>query len=159
MLNRCRSSGTLGGALSFHVSLDNGDSSENIGDGASLGVAYDAGTFNVVLGWEDDQGDTSGYLGLGVDVGSVGLAAVVRSNDDGADGYALSADFVAGATTFTVFMSHKEGGPHGDRDAWGLGLSHDLGGGASLEAGMVDVDNDAGGFGEIIYDFGISMTF
>ena len=135
-----------GGALSFHFSLESDD---DISDEPSIGVAYDAGTFNVAVGWEDDEGDTSWYLGAGVDVGSVALAAVV-ADEDGDDFWAISADFTSGMTTFTGFVSDRDG----DMSV-GLGAAHDLGGGAELVAGVVDSDDED----EVIWDFGIAMTF
>jgi len=53
-------------------------------------------------------------------------------------------------TTFTGFVSDRDG----DMSV-GLGAAHDLGGGAELVAGVVDSDDED----EVIWDFGIAMTF
>ena len=113
-----------GGALAFHVGLG-GDMVS--GDEFSLGVAYDAGTFNVALGVEDDDGNSGVYLGVGVDLGAVALNAVLADSDGDGDEWAVSADFTSGATTFTAYVADDNGD-----GSWGLGASHDLGGGAPL---------------------------
>ena len=136
-----------GGALGFHVGLGGPD---DIGDEVSLGVTYDAGTFNVALGFEDNDGDTGVFFGAGVDLGAVALNAVLADSDFSGDQWGVSADFTSGATTFTAFVSDDNGD-----GSWGLGASHDLGGGASLVGGVVDSDNED----EVIYDLGITMTF
>ena len=136
-----------GGALGFHVGLGGPD---DIGDEVSLGVTYDAGTFNVALGFEDNDGDTGVFFGAGVDLGAVALNAVLADSDGNGDQWGVSAGFTSGATTFTAFVSDDNGS-----GSWGLGASHDLGGGASLAGGVVDSDNE----GEVIYDLGITMSF
>ena len=136
-----------GGALAFHVGLG-GDMVS--GDEFSLGVAYDAGTFNVALGVEDDDGNSGVYLGVGVDLGAVALNAVLADSDGDGDEWAVSADFTSGATTFTAYVADDNGD-----GSWGLGASHDLGGGASLVGGVVNSDDDD----EVIYDLGITMKF
>ena len=67
---------------------------------------------------------------------------------------AASIDLTAGATTFTAFVNHFDS-DLGGADHYGLGVSHDLGGGASLVAGVVDSRYE----GEVIWDAGISMDF
>jgi len=73
--------------------------------------------------------------------------------------YSVSVDYTFDATTVTAFYSALEfsGAIDTDGDAWGVGASYDLGGGASLEAGYVDAE--IGDFDDDAFDFGISFTF
>jgi len=145
-----------GGALSFHLGMANADdqidpNDPELGDSISLGVGYDAGTFNVALGFESDEDGNDGvFLGAGADIGAFAVNLVAADSDGTGDYWAVSADFTSGATTFTVFAADNDGS-----DTWGLGATHDLGGGAALEAGVVDSDSED----EVIYDLGITMTF
>ena len=126
------------GALGFHISLDNGSGGEDLGEGIAFGVAYDAGTFNVALGMEsDDDDDSNVYVGVGANVGSVALHGIMTDTDDDGEEWAVSAEMATGATTFTVFAADTDGSTD-----WGLGASHDLGGGASLVAGIAHNESE-----------------
>ena len=148
-----------GGSLSFHLGLDNSSGGSSIGDAYSLGLGYDAGTYNVAFGFEKYSFDADKwFIGGGADVGAVSLNAIYAVYDDflGVEPeLAVSADFTSGATTFTAFARHLDAGSFPDIDAVGLGVSHDLGGGAEIKAGVVDSSVE----GEVIWDFGIAMTF
>jgi len=139
------------GAIAFHLSVDNEHGDGDLGQGLAMGVAYDAGTFNVAFGVEsDDDDDTGVFVGVGVDVGSVALHGIMTDTDDDGEEWAVSAEMATGATTFTVFAADTDGSTD-----WGLGASHDLGGGASLVAGIAHNES----VDETAYDFGISMKF
>ena len=98
----------------------------------------------------DDDGDTGVFVGVGVNVGSVALHGIMTDTDNDGEEWAVSAEMATGATTFTVFAADTDGSTD-----WGLGASHDLGGGASLVAGIAhNESNDT-----TAYDFGISMNF
>ena len=62
--------------------------------------------------------------------------------------FALSVDYAMDATTITAFYAD-----HGAVDAFGLGVSYDLGGGAALEAGVVDNGVDT------VADLGVTLSF
>ena len=149
-----------GGALSFYVGVDgaNGDFHDDLGDAYSLGAAYDGGTFSLAFGyenWGDFLGDVWG-IGAEVELGAVVLKAVHGEADiflGNATQSSISVDIAAGATTFTSFVTQIDQG--GTSTSMGLGVSHDLGGGASIVAGVVDSDEE----GEVIWDAGISMDF
>ena len=69
------------------------------------------------------------------------------------DQYGVSNDYTFDATTLTAF--YVGGDEELKEEGYGLGVSYDLGGGASVEAGYVKSetrDEDA-------FDFGVSMRF
>ena len=69
------------------------------------------------------------------------------------DQFAVSADCKADALTVTAFYTDDEA--ISNAEAYGLGASYDLGGGASVVGGYVKnqtTDEDA-------YDLGVSMSF
>jgi outer membrane protein OmpU len=150
-----------GGALSLYVGVDGADGlfHDDLGDAYSLGAAYDGGTFSLSFGyenWGDFLGDVWA-IGAEVELGAVVLKAVYGDADiffgDVAQS-SMSVDIATGATTFTAFVTQIEDTGSSD-SAVGLGVSHDLGGGASIVAGVVDSDFE----GEVIWDAGISMDF
>jgi outer membrane protein OmpU len=75
------------------------------------------------------------------------------------DQWSVSVDYTFDATTVTAFYASLEFGGDADLDgeAWGIGASYDLGGGAALEAGYVDAE--IGDLDDDAFDFGISFTF
>lgn len=86
------------------------------------------------------------------------------------DQWGISLDYVMNATTLTAFyrtvdaddiMIDADGDViefSGDYDAYGIGAAYDLGGGASLKGGIVNVDPDNAD-SDTSYDFGVSMAF
>ncbi|MBT8424105.1 MAG: porin [Silicimonas sp.] len=143
------------GDLGLHVSADN---PAPAGDQAyGIAVTYGMGNISFGLGYEDSDtsdhvvGSVSAGFGdatLKVAYGSADLAGVDF------DQYGASVDYVAGATTLTAFYITKETGGV-DVDSYGVGAAYDLGGGASLKAGIADSDS----LTDASYDFGISMSF
>jgi outer membrane protein OmpU len=71
----------------------------------------------------------------------------------------LSVGYSFDATSLTAFYSSLEFSDAVDADgeAWGVGVSYDLGGGASVRAGYVDAEFN--GVSDDAFDFGVSMTF
>ena len=168
------------GDLGLHVSMDNPGSGV---DAYGVAVTYSAGDISFGLGYENADVPTGAVL-LGVTttddieadhiIGSVTAGfgdATVKvaygtADLDLAGGgtidfeqMGVSVDYVAGATTLTAFYvdySLESGGAVvAETDAFGIGASYDLGGGASLKGGIVDIDGED----DPRYDLGISMSF
>jgi outer membrane protein OmpU len=172
------------GALSFYLSASNpGFSSTddiNPGPGVFLvdtegqaygaGVSYSMGDYTVGMGYEQLTVDVAGVEVLNLDhitlggsatFGGFTLKAVygmadgeVLFSDFEGDQWAISADYSMDALTMTAFYNDSEELPNG-REAWGLGGSYDLGGGASVVGGYVSnetANDDA-------YDIGVSFSF
>ena len=168
------------GAFGFHVSADNPVSYPSSADirteNETYGVAvtYSGDWFSAGLGYETrdgTRGTTAGVAGVtdlsptgdhiigGVTVDFAGatLKGIYGMADlDGLgelDQYAVSIDYTFDATTLTAF--YAGGDEELNEEGYGLGVSYDLGGGASVEAGYVKSetrDEDA-------FDFGVSMRF
>jgi outer membrane protein OmpU len=143
------------GDLGLHVSADNPGPA---GDQAmGIAVTYGMGNISFGLGFEDDGTNdhtvgsvTAGFgdATLKVAYGTADLAGVDF------DQYGASLDYVAGATTLTAYYINRDTGGL-EVENYGVGASYDLGGGASLKAGIVDGDN----LTDASYDLGISMSF
>ena len=133
------------GAFSFALSSSQLQSD----DAASIAVKYSTDTFAVALGYEDATADDQISLGASGTFGAATVKAVVADRDSWADThYALSVDYAMDATTLTAFYAD-----HGAVDAFGLGVAYDLGGGAAVNAGIVDNDLDT------IAEVGVTMSF
>ena len=175
------------GGLGLHISSDNPASDNEV---TSVAVTYASGALSVGLGIESADyvaaadSDLVGFDVSGFDIeadhtiGSVGYAfgdasvKVVYGTAD-IDGSAeadftqmgASLDYVIGATTLTIYTASYEleagGSTVGELDATGVGVSYDLGGGASLAAGYVTFDAEVEGVEEDgdAFDLGINMTF
>jgi outer membrane protein OmpU len=142
-----------GGALSLYIGIMGEDGPEELGDGISVGAAYSFGSFGIAVGFENESTwDNEGvYLGAHADLGPATIKFIASDTDEFGEEVGASVDFTSGATTFTAFVMDSDS----DGDTFGLGVSHDLGGGASLKAGIVDADD----VGDTIWDAGISMKF
>ena len=151
------------GDLGLHVSSDNPGPA---GDTAmSVAVTYGVGDISFGIGYEDNGPADHIAVGVTAAFGDATLKVVYGASDAadlntllgaafGAvddDQYAVSLDYVSGATTFTVF---GEKNFQGD-DHYGVGVAYDLGGGASIKAGFADGDS----LTDANYDLGISMSF
>jgi outer membrane protein OmpU len=150
----------------------------DFGDGIdiySVGVGYEGslagGSFTLGLGYEHGEAQTFGLrnelivLGGSVTFGDTTLRAMLGQVDGTffAEGmqFGLSVDQTFGATTLTAFWRQNEY-DGGGSDRWlGLGLSHDLGGGASVVAGVVHEEIRSGGasFDTTFGDLGLTFAF
>ena len=157
------------GDLTIYASVTNpGTAAGSNSDAYSVAAKYALGDYTVALGYEAVEaragGDSLSHIILG---GSATFGAVtVKANYGVADltdlspafgsdetQYAISVDYKADALTVTAFYNNKE--DLGAQEAYGLGASYDLGGGASVVGGYVKnetTDEDA-------YDLGVSMSF
>ena len=68
----------------------------------------------------------------------------------------VSVDYTFDATTVTAYYASLEIDDL-EGEAWGIGASYDLGGGAALEAGYVDAE--IGDLNDDAFDFGVSFSF
>ena len=122
-------------------------------DKFAVGASYSFGDFTVGLGYEsaDNQADDHVIGALSAAFGDA-TAKVVYGELGDLTQVRASLDYVMGATTATVFYADDE---ISNIEAWGIGASYDLGGGASLKGGYVAEDiTDTDGM-----DFGITMSF
>lgn len=126
-------------------------------DTFSVGVKYATDAYSAALAWETaDLGATSVDMISAGGSATFGAATVKARVSDldlaGADtAYALSVDYVAGATTLTAFYTdygntglvlnpYHLGGT--DTQHIGIGASYDLGGGAAVAGGYTMQNND-----------------
>lgn len=122
----------------------------------SIGATYSFGDFSVLAGYEDnDQGTDHIIVGGTAAFAGATLKAYfgTASGDIDGDQYGVSVDYTFDAITGTLFYNDRE--ELGGAEAYGVGASYDLGGGASLKAGFAQnetADDSA-------YDFGISFSF
>ena len=141
-----------GGDFTGYLSLDM-DDTWAVGGKYTFGGAY-----TVAVGYTQDgvDDDTQASIGLTAAFGDA-TVKVIYSSYDGVGiletQAGISVVYVFGATTVTAFyLSTEFVGPL-SAEAYGLGASYDLGGGASLKGGVVS-END------ITYaDFGVAMKF
>ena len=154
------------GDLGLHVSMDNPQEDTALVALAapftqddqqvySIAVTYGMGDISFGLGYESGEDTDHVIAGVTAGFGDATLKVIYGdANDVDFTQYGASLDFVSGATTFTVFHRVVEVAG-ADSDATGVGVSYDLGGGAALKAGVVDVDGED----DARYDMGISMSF
>lgn len=145
------------GALSFALSSTQ-ISGGSYDAGYSVAVKYSTDAFAVALGYESVEDISALSLGGSATFGAVtGKATIINydGNGNSESAYALSIDYTAGPTTVTAF--YRDADDVFGYTALGLGAAYDLGGGATVKGGLVNVD----GFGdsETIADVGITMSF
>jgi outer membrane protein OmpU len=141
------------GDLGFYLSAT------NPGDGdvaASVAVSYAMGDYSFALGYEDDGAGTDHIIvGANATFGAVTVKARYGEASGVIEGsqMAASIDYTMDALTLTAFYTDDEE-LLGD-EAYGIGASYDLGGGASLMGGYVENKS----IDESSYDLGVSFSF
>ena len=124
----------------------------------SVAAKYALGDYTVALGYEDnDAGSTHIIAGVAATFGAVTAKAIYGAADGGAidgDQYAISVDYKADALTVTAFYSNKDLLAI-TQEAYGLGASYDLGGGASMVGGYSHNETS----NQDAFDLGVSMSF
>lgn len=143
------------GSLGFHVSADN-PGAFNISEAIGVAVTYSMGDMSFGLGYEENEDSDHLIGGISAGFGDATVKAIYGTADLAGtdfDQYGVSLDYVFGAATATAFFVSKDAGTA--VDTLGVGMSYDLGGGASLKAGYVDSDAEDDG----LYDFGLNMSF
>ncbi|MCU0828474.1 MAG: porin [Tabrizicola sp.] len=122
----------------------------------ALGLKYVMGDYTFALGYEDNNDSDSDHVIVGVNAtfgaftvkANYGQATVFGV--DVGDQWHLSGTYSADALSVTAFVVNEF-----DAEAYGLGASYDLGGGAKVVGGYArndSADTDA-------FDFGLSFSF
>lgn len=149
------STGALTFALGAGQTIDT-DANAATDDFVSAAVKYSVDQYSVGLAYEDNasmnQVTLMGTANFGA--AAVKLKLVDRSLDVGVDpdmAAALSVDYTAGATVITAFATDNY--DFANTDSYGLGVSYDLGGGATVKGGVVDNGVDT------VADLGLVMAF
>ena len=102
----------------------------------ALGMSFSTNGITVGAGFDSDDGMT---LGAGYALNDELSFNGFYAEEEGADGMGGDLNYVLGATTLTVaFATNSE-----DHKAAGMGIAHDLGGGAKLVAGFGQMDTTA----------------
>ncbi len=145
------------GALTFGLSagqIEGTDALTTNDDAMSIAIKYAADAYSVALGYETTDFADHIALGASATFGAATVKFVASDTDIAGDPtqYALSVDYAMGATTLTAFATDE-----GDVNNIGLGASYDLGGGAKVVGGIVNVDDPS--VDDTIADVGLSFTF
>lgn len=110
-------------------------SSSFSGEDVELGVSATMSGINANVGYKMD-GDTDAAYVVDVNGAFGSVNAGLRYGDAGTGAEAsIYGNTTFGATTASVYLSND------DADAWGVGMSHDLGGGVAFGAAIADGDN------------------
>ncbi|UYV37492.1 porin [Rhodobacteraceae bacterium D3-12] len=124
----------------------------------ALVLSYKFNDWTVALGYQDANvaAQDKVVLTVGGKIGPANIGLAYADND-GIGKFGISANVEVGAATrVDVFITSEDGAAGGE--TYGLGVSHSLGGGASLEAG-VERDDTTGTGGVTSYDLGIRFNF
>jgi outer membrane protein OmpU len=122
----------------------------------SVAAKYSTDTFTVSLGYEDNDAGTDHIIaGVNATFSTITLKARYGQASGTVDGdqWALSVSHSANGLGVTAFMTDDS--EVGGAEAWGLGASYDLGGGASVAGGYVS-DETAG---TDAIDLGLNFSF
>jgi outer membrane protein OmpU len=141
------------GDLGFYLSATNPGNGDVA---ASVAVSYAMGDYSFALGYEDDGAGTDHIIvGANATFGAVTVKARYGEASGVIEGsqMAASIDYTMDALTLTAFYTDDEE-LLGD-EAYGIGASYDLGGGASLMGGYVENKS----IDESSYDLGVSFSF
>ena len=120
------------GDLSLHVSTVKNKDTE-------YAVSYKMGDITVAVGGSDTKTATNveWIASVGTKVGGIGLNIVAAQTVAGKNSMTAAASFAAGAaTTVNVYAASDEG--QTDKNAFGLGVVHNLGGGTSVRGGVAN---------------------
>ena len=122
----------------------------------ALHLSYSMNGWTVALGMQDSSlaggaNDKTVLTARGA-LGNTNLQIGVADNN-GVNKWMLGANFEVGAATrVDAFVTSEDGAAGGE--TWGLGVSHSLGGGVSIEAGVVETTA-----GTTMGDLGIRFNF
>ena len=133
------------------------------GDAYAIAAKYALGDYTVALGYETVDAPIGSVdhiiLGATASFGAATVKAIYGQADDGTstvEQYAVSVDYKMDALTVTAFYADdSELAVFGGAEAYGIGASYDLGGGASVVGGYVKDQTT----NEDYYDVGVSMSF
>lgn len=175
------------GSFTAYVSVTNpGFTDEGIapppvweGMAYAVGGKYSLGDYTVALGYEklDASVLTTGaaaldaknvVLGVSGTFSGVTVKGVYSRGSEALtatdfDQYALSATYTADALGVTAFMSNATatvaGAAAADERGLGLGVSYDLGGGATIKGGVARYSDKLAGVSDTAFDLGVALSF
>ncbi len=129
-----------------------------VGELTALQLNYKFNDWTVAAAYQDAAwvGGDKVVLTVGGKIGPANIGLAYADND-GIGKFGLYGNIDVGAATrVDVFVTSEDGVAGGE--TYGLAVSHSLGGGASLEAGVARDDTNATG-GVTMYDMGIRFNF
>ncbi len=132
-----------------------GLSSQADGETSALGIKYSLDPISVGIGYTNlGNGNNVLGLGIGASLGGVSTNIMYAKKKTGGSSAGMDASFAAADNmTVTIAAASNNDGMGMKESAYGLGLSFDLGGGATLGTGVGTVD------GETKADLGLNLTF
>ena len=126
----------------------------------ALHLAYSFGDYNAAIAFQDSDvvGDTEWALTAGGAFGPANLTLQIANNGNNtpADAmkYGIAASFdVGAATSVSGYINHDEALPGGGDENMGIGVVHDLGGGASIRAGLADTGGTTRADAGVLFSF------
>jgi outer membrane protein OmpU len=132
-------------------------------DEMNVAVKYSTDAYSVALGYETSDVEDRISASASATFGAATVKARVSDSDSPLldTAWAVSVDYVTGATTLTAF--YTDFGLNGvflgdDTQHIGIGASYDLGGGASVAGGIVQQNNDVAD-DETFADIGLKFSF
>lgn len=140
---------------------------ERVPTGTPLGITVDGSNFITgVTESRTDQvivGANASFGGFTI-IGTYGQVNGFTSNKKGKyDQYGISGQYGFDATTVTAYWREQKAddgeGSSETINSYGLGAEYDLGGGASVVAGIASVDAFGGGERKTVGDLGLSFSF
>jgi len=128
----------------------------------SIAVKYATDQYNVALGYSKNEDASQIDLKAGATFGAITGTARIAMPDDGVAPdedmeWGVSLDYAVNpALKITAFYTDHT---NSDTVATGLGASYDLGGGASVVGGVVNVDDGVDATEDLRFDAGVTMSF
>lgn len=121
----------------INFAMSGSPSSGENDDAFAIGVNFTASGITIGMGYDSEE---TMSLGGSYTVNEITVNAYYAERD-AMDGVGVDLQYAMGATTLTVVAAQNSQ----DEESMGLGLSHDLGGGASMVAGFGQVPDGNGG--------------
>ena len=140
-----------GGGFGAHVSNSNSAGIER----TAIALSYTWNDWTFAAAYQDSNvvGDTEYVITVGGEIGPV-LVSVMYADNDGNASATIAGEFEVGAATKVIaYYNNDEANAAGDEDSYGVGVTHNLGGGASLRGGVGSVA------GTTTADMGILFNF
>ncbi len=144
------------GSLNFGVSASPGVAAGatpavSDDDTFAVGMNFTASGMKIGLGFDSEE---TVSLGASYTTGQI-TANAYFAERDGGDGAGVDVSYSMGATTVTLVAATN----NRDQDAFGMGVSHDLGGEASLVAGFAQVPGAVAGEDKNGAEVGLTFAF
>ena len=145
------------GSLNFGVSASPGVTGDPLAPAVSdddtfaVGMNFTASGMKIGLGFDSEE---TVSLGASYTTGQI-TANAYFAERDGDDGAGVDVSYSMGATTVTLVAATNSA----DVDGFGMGVSHDLGGGASLVAGFAQVPGAVAGEDKNGAEVGLTFAF